>query len=255
MNTAPKPFFIGWSQKLPKALKPFLAVASLAIVLGFAGMALVAGASQEDPDGGRFRFDWGPQELAGIIIGGPYPALWVTEGSERVPAGQAILLNGNGKVGVQDRTRALHDKAVMVRGVVMQRGSLDMLQLQGGERGLSTLDGEPSSAVPTIEDLGRWRLSGEICDGRCLVGAMRPGEGLAHKACANLCISGGQPPVFVTATPVEGETFFLLTGPKGEAVADDILRRTAETVVLEGQIARIGNLSVLRILRIVAGDS
>lgn len=241
------PFFVGWAGRVPKQLKLFLSTVCVFIVIGFAGMSLVTGATQEDPEGGRFRFDFGRQDLQGVVIGGPYPALWVTQGTEAVPAGQAILLNGNGKTGVQDRINGLAGKTVAASGIVMERGTLRMLQLAGGKQGLSPIEATVAVGPPAAQDLGRWRLSGEICDGRCVVGAMRPGEGLAHKACANLCISGGQPPIFVSAHPVEGETFFLMMETGGNPVSNSILNRTAEPVTLEGALTRIGNMMVLTV--------
>lgn len=245
--TASKPFFVGWAAKVPKALRLFLGIVCVALTAGFAGAAMLIGATQADPDGGRFRFDLGAQQLQGTVIDGAYPALWVTLGTEAIPAGQVILLNGNGKTGVQDRINRFAGKLVAVRGVLMERGTLHMLQLGGGEQSLAPVDNPEATSSPQPVQLGRWRLSGEICDGRCLAGAMRPGKGLAHKACANLCISGGQPPVFVSAEPVEGETFFLMTGPEGGAVSADILDHTAEPVTLEGRLTRIGNMTVFSV--------
>ncbi len=73
---------------------------------------------------------------------------------------------------------------------------------------------------------------------------MRPGNGLAHKACANLCLSGQVPPVFVAVTPVEGGGFMLLGdrggGPLPEAVKDFVGMRVA----LEGTLERRGDLLV-----------
>lgn len=245
---ANKPFFIGWADKVPKGLRFFLGTVCVVLIIGFAGAAVIVGATQADPDSGRFRFDFGAQNLEGIVIGGPYPALWVTKGTENIPADKVILLNGNGKTGVQGRINQYAGKPVAVRGVLMERGTLKMLQLGGGDQGLSPLQGvDADSVVPQAEPLGRWRLSGEICDGRCLAGSMRPGTGLAHKACANLCISGGQPPVFVSTAPVEGEIFFLMTGPGGEAVSAAILDHTAGLVSLEGDLTRMGNMTVLAV--------
>ncbi len=244
---AAQPFFIGWADKVPKGLRVFLGAVCILLTLGFAGAAAVIGATQADPENGRFRFDFGAQDLEGIVIGGPYPALWVTKGTANIPADRVILLNGNGKTGVQGRINQYAGMPVAVRGVLMERGTLKMLQLGGGNQGLSALETAASGTVPQAEPLGRWRLSGEICDGRCLAGAMRPGTGLAHKACANLCISGGQPPVFVSTSPVEGEIFFLMTGPGGEAVSAAILDHTAGLVSLEGDLTRIGNMTVLAV--------
>ncbi|MEL6236793.1 MAG: hypothetical protein AAFR46_20540, partial [Pseudomonadota bacterium] len=93
----------------------------------------------------------------------------------------------------------------------------------------------------------RWRLVGEICDGKCYAGAMRPGTGLAHKACAILCLDGGVPPVFVATDEVEGAQFMMLAGPDGGAVPDAVLQQTAILVTADGEIERRGDLLVFRI--------
>ena len=119
-----------------------------------------------------------------------------------------------------------------------------MLQVRGGAEGLQVAEGE--AALPEAVPLGRWRLAGEICDGKCLAGAMRPGRGLAHKACANLCLIGDIPPVFVSTQPVEGSEFLLVLdrngGPMPKAAYDYI----AQFVSVEGEVARHGDLLVLK---------
>ncbi len=73
---------------------------------------------------------------------------------------------------------------------------------------------------------------------------MRPGSGLAHKACASLCLIGGIPPVFVSTGPVEGSSFFLLAGPGGTAMPDALRRLVAVRVRLDGEVERRGDLLV-----------
>jgi hypothetical protein len=95
--------------------------------------------------------------------------------------------------------------------------------------------------------LGKWRLSGEICDGKCLSGAMRPGRGLSHRACANLCLIGGVPPVFVSAEPVDGEEFFLMADENGDPLPDQYLDHVAVYISLDGEIERRGNIRVFKV--------
>jgi len=99
-------------------------------------------------------------------------------------------------------------------------------------------------ALPVVEDLGRWKLAGEICDGKCLAGAMRPGRGLAHKACANLCVAGGVPPVFVSSQPVEGSEFLMISGPERAEIPDAVYDFMAQFISVEGHISRHGDLLV-----------
>ena len=89
-------------------------------------------------------------------------------------------------------------------------------------------------------------MVGEICDGKCETGAMRPGNGLAHRACAILCLAGGVPPVFVTAGPVEGSGFLLLAGADGGPIPASLRALTALRVVIDGTLERRGDLLVFR---------
>jgi hypothetical protein len=76
---------------------------------------------------------------------------------------------------------------------------------------------------------------------------MRPGTGLAHKACANLCISGGQPPVFASTGTVDGTSFFLLADRNGGPVPDAVYHLVALPVDLEGEVERIDNMLIFKV--------
>ncbi len=238
-----KPFFIGFIDT-PKELRPFLLGIAALIIIAFAGLALAIGGTQDEPEQASFRFDWGPQTVKGILENHPYPILHVTEGSEQVEAGSTIMLSGVGKNGVQGRASELEGHLVQATGIMLKRGELDMMQIGGQADRLMPLDGE--TATLDSEPMGRWRLAGEICDGKCLAGAMRPGRGLAHKACAILCLDGGVPPVFVTTAPIEGHAFLLIGGPDGQALPDVLLQQAATYLEIEGEVERRGALLVLR---------
>lgn len=244
MAYSPDPFFIGWAKKPPKALQAFLIATGVVLVAGMTALGVFVGATQADPDGGRFRFDLRQQTVTGTVIAGPYPILWLDEEPGSHFEKRAIMLNGNGKTGVAGRAAQFDGKRVTAKGIIMERGSLQMMQLN---RNFEPLDAGPATPMPEREDLGLWRLSGEICDGRCLVGAMRPGKGIAHKACANLCISGGQPPVFVSHTPIYGETFMLMGSEDNGPLPDTVLEFTAVPVQLQAQLERVGDLIIMRV--------
>ncbi|MEL6236909.1 MAG: hypothetical protein AAFR46_21145, partial [Pseudomonadota bacterium] len=200
MSRLDEPFFIGFVAP-PRGLRGFLIGAVLVLAALFAGLGWLLAATQDDPGDGAFRFDWQRQTLTGILEASPYPMVHVLEGTEHVPAGRTIMLSGGGKRGVQDRAAPLDGQTVTVSGVALNRGDLLMLQLRNGTNGIDGLTDAAAHSVPAPVPapvpLGRWRLVGEICDGKCYAGAMRPGTGLAHKACAILCLDGGVPPVFV----------------------------------------------------------
>ncbi|MEL6793491.1 MAG: hypothetical protein AAFP78_08565, partial [Pseudomonadota bacterium] len=212
----------------------------------FAVLAYAAGTGQDDPGEASFRFDFGRQTVTGVVQAEPYPLLYVTEGSEQIAAGTTLMMSGGDKRGMQGRAAPLDGQMATASGVMLTRGDLIMLQARGGANGLGPAEVE-TTAIPAPEALGRWRLAGEMCDGKCLAGAMRPGTGIAHKACANLCVIGGVPPVFVSSKPVEGETFLLMAGPDGGPLSMEMLDHMAAFVTLEGEIERRGDLLVLKV--------
>ncbi|ODN72598.1 hypothetical protein [Methylobrevis pamukkalensis] len=184
--------------------------------------------------------------LTGILETRPYPILRVPAAGD-APA-RAIMLAGSGKFGVADRAQPLAGTAVEAGGIFVRRGDLDMLLVGGGRNDLRAAEAPAAPPPPpAAEPLGRWRLTGEICDGKCLAGAMKPGTGLAHKACANLCISGGVPPVFASTAPVAGHLFFLLASEDGGPMPAALLDRTGVPVVLEGTVERRDDLLIFRV--------
>ncbi|WP_187428886.1 hypothetical protein ROLI_016580 [Roseobacter fucihabitans] len=243
MSDDNKPFFVGYLP-VPQALRGLLLAICVLLVSGFAGFGLALGVAQDDPGEGAFRFDYGRQTVTGVIELTPYPLLRVTQGNERIKPGHTLMLAGGGKNNVDSRAIPLEGQLAQASGVILERGDLDMMQLRGGRGGLDAAEG----AAPQMEvdQLGRWKLAGEICDGKCLAGAMRPGRGLAHKACANLCLLGGVPPVFVSTRPVEGSQFLLITGPDGERLPEKAYDYVAQFISLEGDVERRGDLLVLR---------
>ena len=244
MSDPGKPFFVGYLAA-PQGLRRFLLAVCALVVLGFAAAGLTMGVAQDDPGPGAFRFDYGRQTVTGVIELTPYPLVRVTQGNDRIKPGTTLMLAGQGKNNVDQRAMPLEGQLAQVSGVVLQRGDLSMLQLRGGRAGIAAAEG----TVPAqdVVPLGRWKLAGEICDGKCLAGAMRPGRGLAHKACANLCLLGGVPPVFVSSQPVDGEDFLLITGPEGDPLPRSAYDHVAQFVSVEGEVERRGDLLVFRI--------
>lgn len=241
-----QPFFVGYLG-VPSGLKLFLAAIAAAIIAGAGAFAATIALTQDDPGDGAFRFDLGRQTVTGVIELTPTPILHVTEESDHVKVGHTLMLSGGGKNGALPRARALNGQMATASGVLLTRGTLDMMQLRGGRNGLSAADGADPVKSPVPESLGRWRLAGEICDGKCAAGAMRPGLGLAHKACANLCIINGLPPVFITTRPVEGAEFLLIAGEAEAPMPEELYDWVAEYVTLEGDISRHGDLLVLTV--------
>lgn len=240
--TAPKPpFFVGYLP-VPKPLQMVLAAVAVCAVAFFTALAFATGVTQDDPGDGRLRFDLGRQTVTGTLELRPYPVIHVTEGSEHIEAGETLMMSGAGKFGVTEQADAIGPSGATVTGIVLNRGSIRMLQIPNRTRDIAAAD--VAVAAPEAVDLGRWRLAGEICDGKCLTGAMRPGRGLAHKACAELCILGGVPPVFVSTQPVAGHEFLMMGARDGGPVSEALLDRTGVFISIEGQVEERGGLAV-----------
>lgn len=242
---APRPFFVGYGKKLPKDIAKLVFPAFAFFIVSFVALSLLLSSSAEEAGDGRFRFDLGRQTLAGILEYHPYPVLRLPADGDN-PA-RTLMMSGGGKRGAFQNAKELDGEAVVTWGVYMKRGDITMLQVAGRqniEASDETIpDGfEPSKPIP----LGKWRLAGEICDGKCYTGAMRPGTGLAHKACANLCIAGGIPPVFVSNGEVDGSNFFLLTDKDGKPIGDRIGDLMALFVEAEGEIERLDDLTIFK---------
>lgn len=229
-------FFVGWRGSSARPLTGFLGRVCLVFLALFSGLALAIGSVVNDPGGGNFA---GDQALTGVIVAEPYPLL-VLDPDASHPNGHAVLLSGGGKRGVQAQAVALAGKRAHATGAGFKRGSIDMLLVDG----LQLAEGP--APEPAVTPLGLWRLTGEICDGKCVSGVMRPGEGLAHKACANVCIAGGVPPVLVTTAPVEGARFLLMGDTQGHALPDAFRDHTGIPQRMDGRVERIADVLIFR---------
>jgi hypothetical protein len=223
------PFFVGWSGRSALPLLGFLALILLTLFAGFGALAFALGVSVDDPGGGNFT---GDKAITGVLIADPYPMI-VTDTDHHT-----ILLSGGGKHGVQDQARSLDGRHVRATGAGVKRGDRDLLLVD-------QLQPAPGDVVPPVrQPLGSWRLTGELCDGKCSLGVMRPGNKPAHKACANVCLIGGVPPVYITTTPVLGTQYLLMGDMQNRALPDALRDYVAITTRMDGTLERIGDALV-----------
>jgi hypothetical protein len=230
-------FFIGYYKTMPRGIAVFAIAVGAALVgaLAASGFLLSYSADATDPR------EFAESAKSGVYQANPYPLIRIPPGAE-YPGGHTLLLSGDGKLGAQSVTKPFEGQAVDISGTILKRGTIDMLIVDKIVAAATEISA-PSRAV----QLGHWRVSGEVCDGKCAGGAMRPGTGLAHKGCANLCIAGGLPPLLVMAQPVEGASFLLLANTAGGPLANGTWEDTvARPVTLEGDLERQGDLLILK---------
>lgn len=207
---------------------------------------------------------WSEQEvtLDGYLHTEPWPVLWVeARGDESgvEPSGRpgrSVILVDFGKIGASGAvSRAgAGDARVRVHGTVIEREGRQILELAPRAGAIEVLARSGSSGLTGIANSGWtvWQgptitLEGEIVDPKCYLGAMRPGVGEVHRACARVCIAGGIPPGLIAPDPAGGERFMLLLDEEGRSPGDAVLAFVGRPVRVTGRVERWNDLDVLRI--------
>lgn len=245
-------FFVGWAGKTGPSLGRFLAGWVAALLVGFAAFGILLSAATDDAADGLFDLAPGqaPQAPAvaeyvvreGVLSRDPYPILRTGTDADN-PRGGTYLLSGEGKRGVDIDADFKDGQAVRAAGVLVQRGTLAMLIVDGALESVGASRAVPEAPVL----LGRFRIVGEICDGKCYPGAMSPGGGLVHRACAILCFVGEVPLVFATAAPVFGQSFLVLADANGRRPTLAVKSLIGIRVALEGEVERRGDALVYKV--------
>jgi hypothetical protein len=124
------------------------------------------------------------------------------------------------------------------------------MELVPGGSAIETLSrAAPATDAASMLGARSVRLRGEIVDFKCYLGAMKPGDGKTHKACAALCISNGIPPMLITRNERGDLEYVLLEDADGASVSDRVAPFAGEPIEVEGALHSIGSLKVLRLSR------
>jgi hypothetical protein len=147
------------------------------------------------------------------------------------------------------KAAALDGQKVDIGGVFITRDGVEMLQVGGRVKLAPTKKPETLAGFEPAADvsLGRRTLRGEIIDSKCYLGAMRPGRGKVHMACAGLCVMGGIPPMFVVYRAEGPPDVLLLAGPDGGPVPESMLDQISLYVSLEGEVMKRDNQLIFSI--------
>jgi hypothetical protein len=180
-------FYIGYEPEMPGGFARRIG-ATAALLLGGACVTAVTLVLAQAPfDDGVFEFGR-ERTFEGIVSTAPYPALRVEPESRR------IWLVGMGKHGAAREVDGLDGRSVRVTGTLIERDGVAMLQV--GASGVKALQ-SPAAALPAMQKVGSVSIDGEIVDGKCHLGVMKPGDGPVHRDCAVRCLLGGIPPLLV----------------------------------------------------------
>lgn len=250
----PPDFYIGWQDKAPTAH----AGAVRWVVLFLAMMVpIVAGLlvwQQRGFSEGVFEYGQ-PITLEGQLIRQPIPFLRlpVKNAAPDAPLFERVLLIGYGKHGAEPTIRqweqkhgSLTSKNLKISGTLIYHEGHAALELSDEANALLSV-AAPTTPVtrPTAQVLGRVVVQGEITDPKCFLGVMKPGDGRPHRSCAVRCIAGGIPPLLWVRNGKNRENGYVLVGPNGEPINQQILEKVGRSARVQGRLEKADNWLIL----------
>ncbi len=226
---------------VPRRQRRFLYQLVPIALLMVGALAAIWTYSQPDPGAGRWQ-DANITTLRGTAFSTPYPMLVSTDDHGHL---QTTLLVGSGKHGIRERLAGLERREVVVMGTLLERNGPRMVEVLDAGAAIAAGTGTPTAAAADPDTGESVTLQGEIVDSKCFLGAMKPGHGKTHKACATLCVRGGIPPALVVVGEDNAVQFYVLADPDGAPVGDWITPFIADPVQVTGRVIYRGDLRIL----------
>lgn len=226
-------FYIGYLPKAPAATARF--TRKTVIVVGVATLAAGAALAMTLPYYGDGVFEFGRhQDFVGTMRCDSVPQLSNSAAD--------YVLVGYGKNRAAVELCGAAGKDVKITGTLIRREGRQLIEVVSSEE-------IRSATAPSLpaQSLGRVTLTGEIVDSKCYFGVMNPAEGRAHRACAELCLKGGVPAVFVVRDRTGATAHLIITQADGTPMNDQLLRWAAESVEATGEVVRQGKWLVFRL--------
>lgn len=227
---------------VPRRLRSFVIIAAPLAVAIVTGVAVTRALMQADP-GAAIWDDGTPKTFVGTIHARPYPMIVVDSLNATGEDSNSHLLVELGKRGAE-RAAAFDGQRVTLSGWTLERDGRRIIELEPGDVIVPTEGNAGAASTGVIA--ASITLRGEILDSKCYLGAMKPGEGKTHKACATLCIQGGIPPMLVVRQSPRPR-YVLLTNATGDPIDESDLRFVADPVEITGELLLQNGLEVLRI--------
>lgn len=238
----PDEFFIGWlptPARYTQFLRPIILIGLFALL----GIGLLVPSSQQSI--GTAQWAEGDEvTVTGTVDLLPYAVLRVQD--EKL-GNKTVFVVEMGKQGAHARLAAYQYQPVSLHGTLLHRDERWMLELSDEPDAIQTKSNLQAIPRPAVQSLGIQSLRGEIVDSKCYLGAMKPGGGKTHKACAVLCLKGGIPPMFVTRDEQNRETYYLLTSTDGSALSLDCYPYVGDRIEVRGQVEQQGDLKLLQL--------
>ncbi|MGD9688119.1 MAG: Rieske 2Fe-2S domain-containing protein [Phycisphaerales bacterium] len=268
-------FYTGYLPAAPRGIARITRRGAAAIVALAVGVASLTSAVQNAPVPSAWPME--PIALEGTLVADPYPMLLsvrVADGGDpaRLQGAETALLVATGKFGFLEpgevcgpaeraeyvlsaalarrveEIRQSSGRRVRVRGTLLRREGRIAIEVGDEGEALRVMESvEPGAARPAGQSLGPVTLVGEIVDPKCFFGAMKPGEGKTHKACAIRCVAGGITPVLVLRD-ARGEWTYAVVSAPGGSPANGLVRPfVGEPVRVRGQLRERAGVYMLEV--------
>lgn len=160
-------------------------------------------------------------------------------------AGETVLIVRDSKLGAF-RGPAREGPAE-ISGFILERSGRRMIEITQAES-------DRLAARPVRERIDRAfphtspvTIRGEILDAKCFLGAMKPGDGKTHKACATVCIRGGIPAAMRIRRADGTETLALIVGPDFAPFPASVEPFIADPIEIDGAMFRIGDMDAIAV--------
>ena len=183
------------------------------------------------------------KQWTGTLLEHPYPMLLPDEENQTAP----LLVVNMGKFGAHDRLANAFNHRVTLRGYELRREGRTLIELASSDDAIAILaPADPSTrTAQPVSITKEIQLVGEIIDGKCYLGAMKPGDGFGHRSCAALCLRGGLPPMFVAESDAGKVLYPLLVVDGSSTLDESVLQNVARRVRITASISTFANLPVL----------
>ncbi len=242
-------FYIGWQAEAPPRIARSVRRAVLIIVIGSVGVALLTVLAQRGFNTATFEFGQ-TTELEGWVTAEPFPMLNLPGTASRPK--QQLLLLSPGKFGAAQKLHEIAQKIgqsivgqrVHMRGFLIYHDGKTAFEISDAT--LLPVNGAKTPSIPVETIADSVCLRGEITDPKCLLGVMKPSQGKSHLDCAVRCIAGGIPPVLKVANAAGVAEYYLLIGPDGQAINQQLLPFVGYGVSMQGRLERQGDWLYLR---------
>lgn len=233
----PDEFYVGYLRTPPGHLR-FVRRLVWVMLAWIVALGVVIALGMRDPGGATWDTSR-ERQWVGTVLTEPYPLLIPDDGSD------ALLIVEMAKHGAHERVEPFGGAHARVRGFLLDRDGRRMIELTPDDTAIEREPKVDLSVPPNPRPLGPVTLTGEIVDGKCYLGAMKPGDGMTHKSCATLCVRGGLPPMVVSREE-GGAVFRLLVIDGSTELSPELLALIAEPVRVRGEEFELAGLRFVR---------